>query len=165
MKATLPTEAQWEWACRAGAQTAMHFGDVDADFGGHANLADVSIRLLAVSGVNPQPIDNPNPYEDFLPKVDSVNDNAKIMTVAGQYAPNAWGLKDMHGNVCEWTRSAYAAYPYSETDGRNNTTAQGLRVVRGGSWSDRPKRATSSYRLMYEPYQKVFNVGFRVICE
>lgn len=165
MKVTLPTEAQWEWACRAGTSTAMYFGDVDADFGGHANLADISIKLLAVSGVNPQPIPNPSPYEDFIPKIATCNDNARIMTTVGQYAANAWGLKDMHGNVAEWTRSVYAAYPYSDSDGRNDMTAAGMRVVRGGSWHDRPKRATSSYRLAYEPYQKVFNVGFRIICE
>ena len=143
----------------------MYFGDVDADFGGHANLADISIKLLAVSGVNPQPIPNPSPYEDFIPKIATCNDNARIMTTVGQYAANAWGLKDMHGNVAEWTRSVYAAYPYSDSDGRNDMTAAGMRVVRGGSWHDRPKRATSSYRLAYEPYQKVFNVGFRIICE
>ncbi|MBE0534438.1 MAG: SUMF1/EgtB/PvdO family nonheme iron enzyme [Phycisphaerae bacterium] len=165
LKATLPTEAQWEWACRAGARSAMHFGDVDADFSGHANLADVSIKLLAVSGVNPQPIANPSRYDAFIPKIDSVNDGAKIVAHAGQYAPNAWGLKDMHGNVSEWTRSMYAAYPYSESDGRNDLAAQGQRVARGGSWYERPKRATSSYRFMYERYQKVYNVGFRVICE
>jgi len=165
LKVTLPTEAQWEWACRGGTQTAMNFGDVDADFGTHANLADVSIKLLAVSGVNPQPISNPSRYEDFIPKIDSVNDGEKIMAHAGKYAPNTWGLKDMHGNVCEWTRSVYASYPYNDTDGRNEIAADGKRVVRGGSWYDRPMRATSSYRTMYQPYQKVYNVGFRVICE
>jgi formylglycine-generating enzyme required for sulfatase activity len=70
----------------------------------------------------------------------------------------------MHGNVAEWTRSTYAAYPYSETDGRNDPSTSGPRVVRGGSWRDRPHRATSSYRLPYEPYQRVVNVGFRVVC-
>jgi len=83
----------------------------------------------------------------------------------GRYQPNAWGLHDMHGNVWEWTRSAERAYPYVENDGRNDLTAPGRRVVRGGSWYDRPKRCTSSFRLGYQPFQKVFNTGFRVVCQ
>ncbi len=165
LKVSLPTEAQWEWACRAGAGSAMSYGGLDTDFGEYANLADYSIRLLAVSGVNPKPIANPSPYEDFLPKEGRFNDKARIMARVGGYKANAWGLHDMHGNVSEWTRTAYRAYPYSENDGRNDLDGGEMRVVRGGSWRDRPMRATSSFRLMYEPYQKVFNVGFRVICE
>jgi formylglycine-generating enzyme required for sulfatase activity len=60
----------------------------------------------------------------------------------------------MHGNVAEWTRSNYRA-PF--------TGPLEDKVVRGGSWRDRPKRATSSFRLFYKPYHKVFNVGFRVV--
>ena len=71
----------------------------------------------------------------------------------------------MHGNVWEWTRSSYKPYPYSETDGRNDLVADAKKVARGGSWYDRPHRGTSSYRLPYRPYQKVYNVGFRVIME
>jgi formylglycine-generating enzyme required for sulfatase activity len=78
------------------------------------------------------------------------------------YEPNVWGLFDMHGNVSEWTLSAWRPYPYQEQDGRNNPDVQEKRVVRGGSWSDRPKRARSEFRLAYEPWQGVFNVGFRV---
>lgn len=70
----------------------------------------------------------------------------------------------MHGNVWEWTRSAYMSYPYSDIDGRNETDEKKeKRVVRGGSWYDRPYRATSSFRLPYREYQKVYNVGFRVV--
>ncbi len=165
LKVSLPTEAQWEWACRAGANTAMSYGGIDTDFGEYANLADYSIRLLAVSGVNPQPMSNPSPNEDFIPKDGRFNDNARIMAKVGGYKANPWGLQDMHGNVSEWTRTAYRAYPYSENDGRSDLGGGEKRVVRGGSWRDRPRRATSSFRLMYEPYQKVFNVSFRVICE
>jgi formylglycine-generating enzyme required for sulfatase activity len=66
--------------------------------------------------------------------------------------------------VGEWTRTAYRSYPYCEDDGRNSLSDAGDRVVRGGSWYDRPKRARSAFRLAYRPYQKVFNVGFRVLC-
>jgi formylglycine-generating enzyme required for sulfatase activity len=161
---SLPTEAQWEWACRAGTDTSVAYGDLNSDFSAHGNLADLSIRLLAVTGVNPQPIENPSPYEDFLPKDDRFDDKAKLMTKVAQYQPNVWGLFDMHGNVWEWTRSAYRPYPYQEDDGRNALTGDEKRVARGGSWSDKPKRARSAFRLAYRPYQRVFNVGFRVVC-
>lgn len=162
---TLPTEAQWEWACRAGSATPMFYGDLDTDFAKFANLADLSIKLLAVDGINPQPIANPSPYQDFLPKEPRFNDGNKLMAEVGKYQPNAWGLHDMHGNVWEWTRTTYAAYPYRETDGRNDLREDADKVVRGGSFYDRPKRARSAFRLSYRPYQGVWNVGFRVICE
>ncbi|MHC4405792.1 MAG: formylglycine-generating enzyme family protein, partial [Planctomycetota bacterium] len=83
----------------------------------------------------------------------------------GGYRPNPWGLHDVHGNVWEWTRTAFRPYPYDEHDGRNDPAAAGERVVRGGSWYDRPKRCRSAFRLAYPPYQPVFNVGFRVVME
>jgi formylglycine-generating enzyme required for sulfatase activity len=67
--------------------------------------------------------------------------------------------------VAEWTRTAYRPYPYDEDDGRNAPEATGQKVVRGGSWRDRPARCRSSFRLGYAPYQRVFNVGFRVVAE
>lgn len=159
----LPSEAQWEWACRAGADSPFWYGGRDIDFSPFANLADASISLLAVSGVNPQPIRNPSPFEDFLPKDARFDDHEKVMADAGKYAPNPWGLRDMHGNVAEWTRTAYAPYPYRENDGRNDRAASGNRVVRGGSWFDRPFRARAGFRLPYRAYEPVYNVGFRVI--
>jgi len=159
---TLPTEAQWEWACRAGADTPFFYGGMDADFSGFANLADLSVKLLAVAGIDPQPIANPSPYEDFLPKDARFDDGERIVTGVGKYQPNPWGLLDMHGNVAEWTRTSFAAYPYAE-DARNDPISRDDKVVRGGSWLDRPYRATASFRLRYKPYQKVFNVGFRVL--
>ncbi|HPC18425.1 MAG TPA: SUMF1/EgtB/PvdO family nonheme iron enzyme [Candidatus Hydrogenedentes bacterium] len=160
---SLPTEAQWEWACRAGAGTPFSYGNAEADFSPFANLADASIALLAVTGINPQPIPNPSPYEDFIPKDGRFNDGAKVHAPVAHYQPNAWGLFDMHGNVAEWTLSTYKPYPYVSTDGRDDGHAAGKKVVRGGSWRDRPKRATASYRLAYESWQPVYNVGFRVM--
>jgi len=69
----------------------------------------------------------------------------------------------MHGNVAEWTLSTYQPYPYDAADGRNAPNASGKKVARGGSWSDRPKRAGAAFRLAYESWQPVHNVGFRVI--
>lgn len=161
----LPTEAQWEWAARAGSDQPFFFGG--SGFEKHANLADESIGLMAVRGVNPKPVpvNKRTPLNNFVPRDESFNDGNMIPSGTAQYAPNPWGLYDMHGNVAEWTRSSYMPYPYSETDGRNDLSQDVRKVVRGGSWRDRPKTATSSFRLMYGPFQMVYNVGFRVIVE
>jgi formylglycine-generating enzyme required for sulfatase activity len=82
----------------------------------------------------------------------------------GGYAANPWGLFDMHGNVAEWTRSAHRPYPWRADDGRNNPAGEEDRVARGGSWYDRPERARSAFRQHYAPWQRVYNVGFRLIC-
>jgi formylglycine-generating enzyme required for sulfatase activity len=71
----------------------------------------------------------------------------------------------MHGNVWEWTRSDFRPYPYREHDGRNEFAPEAKKVVRGGSWRDRPQRARSAFRLAYRAYQPIYNVGFRVVCE
>lgn len=85
-----------------------------------------------------------------------------ISAPVGAYQPNAWGLCDMAGNVSEWTATAYRGYPYS-SDGRDNPGGSELRVVRGGSWDDRPSRARSAFRWGYPPWLKVHTVGFRVV--
>jgi len=162
----LPTEAQWEYACRAGTATAMWYGDLDADFSRRANLGDAKLQEFALDTyIQVRLIDNPNPYDDWVPKDDRFNDGGFVSTEVGRYAPNPWGLHDVHGNVWEWTRSALRPYPYDAHDGRNEPGAPGPRVVRGGSWYDRPMRCRSSFRLAYPPYQRVFNVGFRVVIE
>ena len=163
-KVSLPTEAQWEWACRAGTATPLSYGDVNADFSEHANVADLTIREMAVKGINPKPIRNPGPPFDFELKDPRYNDKVLHLARAGSFKANAWGLHDMHGNAAEWTRSAYQPYPYKD-DARNDLKAGIKRVVRGGSWHDRPFRATSSYRLGYPDWQRVYHTGFRVIIE
>ncbi len=162
---TLPTEGQWEYACRAGSQTPFWYGDLEADFSGAANLGDRKLRELASNPYTvSQPLKNATPYDDWVPKDTRFDDGALVSVDVGRYRSNAWGLHDMHGNVAEWTRSTYRPYPYDATDGRNDLDAGGPRVVRGGSWRDRPQRAHAAFRLAYRPYQRVFNVGFRVIC-
>ncbi|MGD0898485.1 MAG: SUMF1/EgtB/PvdO family nonheme iron enzyme [Thermoguttaceae bacterium] len=150
---SLPTEAQWEWACRGGSAEAMSYGKVDADFGTLANLADK--RLVLANGQS----------FDWMPKIAAVDDGACVTAPVGKYAPNAWGLHDMHGNAAEWTRSRYRPYPYRDDGGRNDAAAETERVVRGGSFQDRPLRARSAFRLAYPAWSGVFNVGFRVACE
>jgi formylglycine-generating enzyme required for sulfatase activity len=147
---TLPTESQWEWACRAGTETPFHYGTLDNDFSMFANLADATNAQLGRR-------DSPK----WHPRDDRFNDGKYISADVGARQANAFGLYDMHGNVAEWTRSSYHAYPFDENDG----TSVDAKSVRGGSWYDRPMRATSSYRMRYEPWQRVYNVGFRVIVE
>ena len=92
------------------------------------------------------------------------DDGFVVTAPSGRYRPNAWGLYDLHGNVAEWTRSAYRPYPYRDDDGRNDTRAEANRVARGGSFFDPPARARSGARLDYPEWRRIFNVGFRVVC-
>lgn len=168
MKFTLPTEAQWEWACRAGSSTPFWFGDLSADFSRYANLGDIKLKEFAACTAykfyeSTQIIENPNKYDDWIPRDTIYNDGGFISEPVGRYIRNPWDIFDMHGNVWEWTLSAYKPYPYKDEDGRNTISANTKRVARGGSWYDRPKRSTSSFRLPYRDYQKVYNVGFRVV--
>ena len=81
----------------------------------------------------------------------------------GHYKPNAWGLHDMIGNVAEWTLDNYRPYPYLPAAAANDANLTGRKVVRGGSWSERPKESRASSRLDYPAWQRVYNVGFRVV--
>ena len=165
-KVTLPTEAQWEYAARGGADTDFFFGERDADFSAYANLGDVTLKELAVSGVDPRPIKNPNRFWDFVPRDEKYDDGKLHLAPVKSYRPNAYGLYDMIGNAAEWTRSEYRPYPWKEGDGRNEGLDSRVpRAVRGGSWYDRPRRATSSWRWGYPGWRPVYNVGFRVIIE
>jgi formylglycine-generating enzyme required for sulfatase activity len=167
MKFGLPSEAEWEYACRAGTATAMFYGGLDADSSKFANMADAKLTEFASYPYDTRhtPLENPSKYDAWIPKDARFNDGALLAVEPGRYQPNAWGLYDMHGNVAEWTRSTYRLYPYQPDDEREAATGEGRKVVRGGSWRDRPCRATSSFRLGYEPFQKVYNVGFRIVCE
>ena len=171
MHIELPTEAQWEWACRAGTGTPFWFGALDADYSPFANVADKSLAEFAADTAldnysAARPMKNPNRYDDWIPRDDRFNDHGFITEPCGKYQPNPWGLHDMHGNAWEWTRSAIRPYPYRDDDGRNNPALVGeSRVARGGSWYDRPQRCTSTARLPYPPWQRVFNVGFRIVCD
>jgi len=163
---TLPTEAQWEWACRAGSDADFAFGTMGADFSKHANMGDSSFSCGGPWPLGKQTtggVDNLALEGAHL--ADRRFDDGRIVTApVGRYRPNAWGLFDMHGNAAEWTRTAYRAYPYAE-DGRSDPSSAGEKVVRGGSFFDPPKRCRSTFRLRYPPWQRVFNVGFRVACE
>lgn len=155
-RVTLPTEAQWEWACRAGTDTPFYYGDINADFSTYANLADKSISGLSLK--------RDDKYFDYELKDDRYNDGKLHLSDVDRYTANAWGLQNMIGNVAEWTRSVYKPYPYAAVE-KTKSLDSDIMVVRGGSWYDRPKQARVSYRLDYPAWQSVYNVGFRVIVE
>ena len=172
MEFTLPTEAQWEYACRAGLQSPLFYGGVDTDFSSWANIADksLSVRPGPTGGLESN-ITAHFGKGIFVSAVyggniicDARFDDGAVGTAdVGRYQANTWGLYDMHGNVCEWTRTTYKPYPYNTNDGRNRQDEPGRKVVRGGSWCDRPKRCRSAFRLSYPAWQRVYNVGFRVV--
>lgn len=140
----LPTEAQWEYACRAGTTTATAFGD---RFGrNHANFGG---KPLAGGQEGP-----------------AVGRASKV----GSYPPNAWGLCDTHGNVFEWCRDWYHARLPGGTDpdlhdvkGSANRDGTYSRVRRGGAWSDDGWACRSALRLRYEPERRSDHIGFRVV--
>jgi formylglycine-generating enzyme required for sulfatase activity len=166
LRVALPSEAQWEWAARAGTPTQFFYGTLETNFGRFANLADQSLRWyrMGFDGPSALPRRYAYPAEMNFPLHDErFRDQWHVVDYVGQVSANAWGLRDMVGNVSEWTRSAYRSYPYVDNDGRNDENLSERRSVRGGSWADRPVDAGSSVRRGFEPWQRVHDVGFRVI--
>ncbi len=162
LKFSLPTESQWEWACRSGSDQTMWYGKVNDDFSQYANLADMQLGDFAVIGVNPRPMGRKHHLfkeYNFIPQ-ETFDDGQMIVTKPGQYKANTWGLYDMHGNVAEWVMDDYVINPIN-TNLEINTS--GRKTVKGGSWRDRPKRSTVESAIGYYSWQKAEGVGFRVI--
>ncbi len=140
----LPTEAQWEYACRAGTTTALNSGKNLTSAESCPSLAEVG-RYKANSG-------------DGAQKGDTDVGTAKI----GSYPPNAWGLYDMHGNVWEWCLDWYGNYTGPESDPKGSLSGS-YRVIRGGSWHDGSSICASAYRYIYRtPSYRTSLFGFRV---
>ena len=153
VRAALPTEEQWEWAARAGTDTPFPWGGLDDDFGKYANFADKSTRWMYSAWDGAASIQVRRPYKadmNYPLRDDRFEDDWFTLNFTGRTRCNLWGLYDMHGNAAEWT---------------STTTPDGHAVVRGGSFASRPKDATSSFKTYYLPWQKVYDVGFRVMLE
>ncbi len=139
----LPTEAQWEYACRAGTQTAFAFGDSLTDR--QANLG---------KPYNGTPTGFPG----------------SASSQVGSFPANAWGLHDMHGNEFEWCRDWYHERlpggvdpDLSGAKGTANRDGTFSRVRRGGAWMDSVAFCRSALRLRFEPERKSDHIGFRVV--
>jgi formylglycine-generating enzyme required for sulfatase activity len=138
MNVRLPTEAEWEYACRAGTTTAFNTGETistdEANYNGAGAYG---------SG--------------------KLGENRRMTTPVGSFPPNAWGLYDMHGNVWQWCSSLYWAYPYNPQDGREDEMTSGDRAIRGGSWCHAPYCARSAKRIGNRPTDQLHDIGFRVV--
>jgi formylglycine-generating enzyme required for sulfatase activity len=142
----LPTEAQWEYACRAGTTTATAFGE-------SLSSTQANFKGKPYNGGEPGP---------------SLNRAARV----GSYPANDWGLHDMHGNIFEWCRDWYHRrlpggtdpdlYSAKETATRSER-GDVSRSRRGGCWADEGWPCRSAFRLRFEPERRYDHIGFRVV--
>ena len=132
----LPTEAQWEYACRAGTTTATAFGD-------KLSSKQANFKGTPYSGGERGP---------------SLN----RATPVGSYPANPWGMHDMHGNAFEWCRDWYHAKLPGGTDPDLSDRPATSRVRRGGCWADDGWPCRSAFRLRFEPERRYDHIGFRV---
>ena len=146
----LPTEAQWEYACRAGTTTALNSGEYSSD----ENMAEVG-RYYYNGGKN-----SLNDQD-----CDTTKGTAKV----GSYRPNNWELYDMHGNVFEWCLDWYDSYGTEAILNPSGPTPIGPiagwnRVIRGGWWYIGATGCRSAFRASVSPSERLKSIGFRVLC-
>jgi Uncharacterized conserved protein len=138
---TLPSEAQWEYACRAGTTTPFYFGDTLT-----TNIANYDGNYTYANG----------PKGIYREKT----------TEVGSFPPNGFGLYDMHGNVWEWCLDHFHdSYNGAPSDGSAWVTGRNsdLRILRGGSWYYDPSLCRCAFRLSRYPVTRGFSLGFRVV--
>jgi formylglycine-generating enzyme required for sulfatase activity len=137
LKAGLPSEAQWEYACRAGTATPFSFGD----------------------NITPEQVN----YHGNHPYAGGAIGLYREKTVPVKSLPvNPWGLYEMHGNVWEWCADRYGAYkPEVAVDPAGDDSGS-YRVLRGGSWILNGRNTRSAFRYWYEPADRFDYIGFRL---
>jgi formylglycine-generating enzyme len=133
----LPTEAQWEYAARAGTTTAFYFGD------------QLSTDQANYNGNYPMPGGSKGEYRD------------KTVPV-GSFPANAWGLYDMHGNVHEWCQDWYGKYPSGPVTDPTGPSSGAYRVLRGGSWNSFARYCRSAFRDDIHPVSRGNRLGLRL---
>lgn len=153
----LPTEAEWEYAARAGTTTAYSFGDDAKDLCTYGNAADASAQRA---------------HADWTWSTDICDDREPDLARVGQYKPNAWGLYDMHGNVWERVWDKYGSYSDKPltSDGGNGREKENdfvndneKRVLRGGAYGVAFMGLRSALRLRYKPSVTNPLFGFRCV--
>ncbi len=139
----LPTEAEWEYACRAGTSSPYYNGHTLEDLKKSAwcNYRSGSLLGIALGTAN------------------------KGTQAVGSFQPNAWGLYDMHGNVHEWTGERFGTFSAAAATDPVGPQEGDKRVHRGGSWSSKPASCRSAYRDGADPKSGYPDVGFRVVME
>jgi formylglycine-generating enzyme required for sulfatase activity len=133
----LPTEAEWEYACRAGTKTAFWFGN-----------------QITTEQVN---------YNGDYPYAGGRKGKNRGETVGVKALPcNGWGLHQMHGNVWEWCQGWYGEYPLHTAVDPTGPAEGERRVLRGGSWFSLGRYVRSAYRYRYDPSDRSGHYGFRL---
>jgi formylglycine-generating enzyme required for sulfatase activity len=145
----LPTEAEWEYACRAGTKTQYFFGDDPEGLAAVGNVADGMAK---------------EKYPDWTRAI-AARDGYIYTAPVGRFRPNPWGLFDTHGNVEEWCadwydRGYYKQSPVDDPPGRPDGTL--LRVRRGGCWNDNHRGVRAASRLGYIAGDRSIDLGFRL---
>ena len=148
----LPTEAEWEYACRAGTTSRYVFGDDPEGLAAVGNLADGTLKER---------------YPNWEWATIAARDGYVHTAPVRHYQPNAWGLYDMCGNVWEWCSDGYdpAYYKQSPGDDPPGGAQTTSRVRRGGGWTALPSSARSAYRNGSAPGYRRSALGFRVVLE
>ncbi|MCM1400054.1 MAG: SUMF1/EgtB/PvdO family nonheme iron enzyme [Clostridium sp.] len=145
----LPTEAEWEYACRAGTTTPFNTenspGAEEANYYGHYPY------MIEGNYFSQENLDTkPGEYRQTTVAVDS-------------FSPNKWGLYNMHGNVSEWVWDYYGAYDTDDQTDPSGVESGNHRVYRGGGWNDFAKNMRSAYRGTLAGEQASFNIGIRLV--
>ncbi|NLX96489.1 MAG: SUMF1/EgtB/PvdO family nonheme iron enzyme, partial [Rhodopirellula sp.] len=150
----LPTEAEWEYACRAGTATPWSVGDNAAALQHAANLCDASLASSA-------------PGMDWASQAHSWNDGWPMTAPVGSLEPNAFGLYDLHGNLSEWCADWFDESYYSNSPVQNpkGPASGAFNVIRGGTWEVLAVRTISARRGNCDPRNHHCYIGFRVVCQ
>jgi formylglycine-generating enzyme required for sulfatase activity len=144
----LPTEAEWEYSCRAGTTTAYPWGDNPEGGKGCANVGDLQLK---------QRLGNTGAWTGF-----NFDDGYVFTSSVGSFRPNAWGLHDMIGNVSQWCEDGYGDYPQDRTVDPTGVPNSTSRVLRGGSWYGLPMDCRCACRGRFTPVYRDGGIGFRV---